>query len=693
MRLPLPEGLKSGRAAFLAAFAAAAVPAPPMDVNAWAEETRVVAAESGSPLPGRWSNAHAPYLREIQDCLSLAHPSASVVSKASAQSAKTEAGVNLIGALIDQAPAPILVVLPTIEEAGKFNKLKLQPTIDATPALAAKVLPPNSRDEQSSTAFFKRFRGGYLALTGANSSSGLQMVSARVLVATEISEYPAEADDRGDPLELAEARLTAWLSRGVKIYYDSTPSLAGACRISAKYEASDQRRFYVPCPSCGAYQVLRWAPDSPAGALKWRADAPPFGAYYVCAAHGCVIEHHQKRAMVAGGVWIKTFPLDDQDTRPPEVIEAAALEAWRARDSAGRAPGFAWWQAYVEFVPWDTIVAKYLAAKDDPSKLKVFWQQVLGEAWEEKGEAPDYERLFDRRESFAWRRVPDGALFLTGAADVQNDRIEWDVFAWAADFSSWRIDGGVVEGPTDDAATWRKLDEVVDRRYADARGNAWPVDAFGIDAGYRSQMVYAYVRRHAALERLYALDGRPGWKLPPLGTPSKRAVDFEGRKIGAVRLWPVGTYDMKSALYDALRKTIEGPGEDGRWKAGAAHFNEASDREYFKQLTAEFVADQPARSGVVHKVWQRDRSRANERHDVAVYARALAHHVTVGMGPAEFAKLAAHRQVPAAAVQRDLAALWAAPAAPEAAAPASTGPRRLADPGQSGPVRRLKADA
>lgn len=55
----------------------------------------------------------------------------------------------------------MMIVLPTLEEAVKFNRIKLAPTIEVTSRIAHKVLPVNSRDEQGSTTAFKRFAGGF----------------------------------------------------------------------------------------------------------------------------------------------------------------------------------------------------------------------------------------------------------------------------------------------------------------------------------------------------------------------------------------------------------------------------------------------------------------------------------------------------------------------------------------------------
>jgi len=492
-------GVASGATVFAATFAAAIDPPPVLTVSEWAEKHRMVSAESGSPYPGKWHNELVPYGVEIMDCLSFSDPCRDVVLKKSHQIAGTEFGVNLFGYTIDQQPSPIVIVLPTLDEGKKYDRVKLTPTIEATPVLRNKVRAQRSRDESGSTMSFKRFPGGYAQITGANSSTGLQMISARVLLAEEISEWPEDAGNRGDPLAQVEKRLTAWSMRGQKRYYSGTPALVGTCRISIKYEASDQRRYYVPCPHCETFQVLRFEH------LNRRRDRAPFEAYFTCAANGCVIEHFEKRAMIAGGVWIKTF--EDGDATPGPTIELNKLAVYRARDSEGRQPGFAIWQAYSPFTDWDSIVADQLDAQDSPFKEKTFVQQVLGEPFELSGEAPDYEKLVARREVYPLGVIPPGALVLTGMADVQGNRIEWAVYGWGIGMTGWLVDKGVVMGDPAKIETWGPMAEVVERTYEDRNGRHWPVEAFGVDAGYLSNMVYIFCRGR---ERVFALDGRGG---------------------------------------------------------------------------------------------------------------------------------------------------------------------------------------
>lgn len=628
-------GIFDGRAAFLSAFAEAIRPPKRITVAEWAEQYRYLAPESGSPFPGKWSNAVAPYLVEPMEVLSLQDPARDVVVKKSAQTGFTETAVNLVGYSIDQVPAPILYVLPSLDEAAKFNKIKLQPTFDATPALRRKVADTKRADEDSSTGSFKRFRGGFMVLTGANSSKGLQMISARIKIDDEVSEFPSDAGGRGDPVEQGDTRTLAYDEIGYKRYRLSTPGIKGACRISAYYEASDQRHYYVPCPHCGAYQVLVWKH------MKWRQKTEPFGAWYECQSCGQPIEAHHKRAIVAAGTWLKCYPGDDA---PPALVLAAEIEELRHRPSRGRQPGFHIWQAYSPFVSWDSTVAKFIDADGNPTKLKAFVQQSLGEEWEERGEAPEWQRLLLRREDYAEGTIPVGGLVLTGAADVQKDGIYYEIVAWGAAMTTWTVEARFLPGETADenGSAWTALRAVFEAQYRDAFGNRRVLDLAAVDAGYNTNQVYTFVRRHLTW---YAIKGQPGWYHPPIGTPSKQDVTFGGRKIKAgVQLWPIGTWGLKGALYANLRKDGRTAGAEAD-PAGYCHFGTFLDERYFQQLTAEYLADREQRGRVV-KEWVA--GGPNHFHDCRIYNMALAEHLRLSqMRPEDWAALAAQRNVPA----------------------------------------------
>jgi len=76
------------------------------------------------------------------------------------------------------------------------------------------------------------------------------------------------------------------------------------------------------------------------------------------------------------------------------------------------------------------MVRDFLEAKKNAETLKTFFNTSLGETFEEKGEAPEWERLYNRREFYPKGIVPQGGLILTAGADVQTDRIEVEIVAW-----------------------------------------------------------------------------------------------------------------------------------------------------------------------------------------------------------------------------------------------------------------------
>ena len=177
--------------------------------------------------------------------------------------------------------------------------------------------------------------------------------------------------------------------------------------------------------------------------------------------------------------------------------------------------------------------------------------------------------------------------------------------------------------------------------------------------------------RHSSRGTVYALDGRENWRMPPLGTPTKKDVSQDGTRIGAVMNWPVGTWDLKSEHYGALGLFLAGPDDaTGRYAPGAVFYPDHCDREYFRQLTAEYLDKVTTSTGAIQHRWVRRSDRRNEALDIAVYARALAHHLGDSLKPVDWLALAAERMERPAEAQMDLAALWAPGVAPPAAPPA-----------------------
>ena len=122
----------------------------------------------------------------------------------------------------------------------------------------------------------------------------------------------------------------------------------------------------------------------------------------------------------------------------------------------------------VGWLSWADIAQMWEAAQPTDEAKRSFKNSVLGETWVESGEAPDWQRLSERRETWKLGTVPPGGLFLTAGADVQKDRVEIDVWAWGRGLESWLVDHVVVEGGPERAATWSAMDDLLNRTWRHA---------------------------------------------------------------------------------------------------------------------------------------------------------------------------------------------------------------------------------
>ena len=93
------------------------------------------------------------------NCLGTQSPIQRVVMMFAAQTGKTEAQNCWLGYVIDHAPAPMLLVQPTLEMGKRLSKQRLESMITDTPCLNEKIAPARSRDS-GNTLSSKEFPGG-----------------------------------------------------------------------------------------------------------------------------------------------------------------------------------------------------------------------------------------------------------------------------------------------------------------------------------------------------------------------------------------------------------------------------------------------------------------------------------------------------------------------------------------------------
>jgi len=494
--------------------------------------------------------------------------------------------------VIHHAPGPMLAVLPTVEMAKRTSRGRLDPLIEDSPALRDRVKPARSRDAGNSM-LSKEFPGGILVLTGANSATGLRSMPARYIFLDEVDAYPASADEEGDPVTLAEARTTTFSHRR-KVFMVSTPTIRGLSRIEREYEASDQRRYFVPCPHCGAMQWLQFE------RLRWAKGQPDTAAYHCEGCDKPIAEHH-KTQMLERGEWRATAVSADPHSIGFHISALYSPLGWKS---------------------WAQIAQEWLAAQGSEEMLRAARNTLLGETWVESGDAPEWQRLAERREPFP-ATIPHLGLFLTAGADVQKDRIEVDVWAWGRGLESWLVDHIVIPGGPDDPAAWEKLTALLGQTWAHERGAVMTLAKLAIDTGYESAAVYGWARQQGTAQ-VAPVKGLEGFnRATPVSGPTFVDATIGGKRLRrGARLWTIAVSTFKAETYRHLRLERPAEPEDPN-PPGTLHLPDWIDTEWLKQLVAEQLVTVRNKRGYSHQEWQKMRER-NEALDCRVYARAAA---------------------------------------------------------------------
>jgi len=559
-------------------------PPPARTVSEYADASLVVVS---GPLAGtKWQTSFAPYQKGIMDAFH--EPDVEVVVvMGSSQWGKTSAALNIVAYHCDYDPCPIMVVEPTVDPMAKdFSTNRLQPLIDASPRLSETFSRRRQKDG-SNTTLLKTFRGGYIAIGGANSAASLAARAVRLLVLDEVDRYPAELPGEGDTLSIAIKRTTAYRNRR-RILMTSSPTLVGGT-IATWHGRGDQRRYYVPCPSCDHMHPYEWRN------VRWDGgrDGRPETARLHCPECDFAIDDAMRVALLAKGEW----RADNPDRVDRTIVS------------------FHIWGAYSPFESLRDIVAGFLKAnaqmrQGDRAELHTWLNTTLGEPIEPTtGEGVEADPLFARREAYPpGVDVPIGGCVLTMGVDVQDDRLELVVIAWGPGEEAWFVDRQLLPGDTSKPQPWAALDAVLEHEYVHEYGHQLMIAATCIDsAGHRTTEVYDYVARKAG-RRVFATIGRDGER-PIVSSPSMRAWGRQQRKVP---LYTIGVDTAKSLVMPRLRVTEAGP--------GYVHFPQAewADQELMEQLTSEVLVKK-FDHGVPRMFWRKRRTR-NEGLDCTVLA-------------------------------------------------------------------------
>lgn len=547
---------------------------PPEDitVSEWADKYRILDAKT-SAMPGPWRTEQTPYLKGIMDEFNN-YETEEIVYIKPTQVGGTECLQNMAGYIIQQDPAPTMIVYPTDKLAESISENRLQPMIKAAPTLKKRFL------ENESSKLELQFDGMYLTLAGSNSPSSLASKAIRFLFLDEVDKYPGASKKEADPISLARERTKTFHNR--KIFITSTPTLKTGHIWKAKEDADIEKHFFVPCPHCGEYIEFKWKqvhfPKEEGMSLADRAEF----ASYVCQECGCVITDQDKPDMLRLGEW-RTVK---QNTKFVRKV--------------------AFWMntLYSPFVRFSEVVKEFLKSKDDPEQLQNFVNSWLAEPWEDTKLKTNADLVMERQTEYEELVVPDWAKMLTGGVDVQENCLYWTIRAWGSYLTSQNIAHG-------QAFSFQEVERVMNLEYQMPDGTPMVVALALIDSGYNADLVYDFCVSNS------------DWALPSKGSSNPMLSHYKMSTVNKTDSWAFG---MNLVLVDTgkykdmIAGRMKKKNGSGSWMVYAG-----CDREYAEQVTAEHKVNVKMGNGKVKQEWQLKTSHADNHYlDCEVYALAAA---------------------------------------------------------------------
>ena len=486
----------------------------------------------------------------------------------------TECLQNMVGYIIQQDPAPTMIVYPTDKLAESISENRLQPMIKAAPGLRSKFL------ENNSLKLELQFDGMYLSLAGSNSPSSLASKAVKYLFLDEVDKYPGASKKEADPISLARERTKTFHNR--KIFITSTPTIREGHIWRAKEEADIEKHYFVPCPHCGEYIELKWQQIRfPKEEGMSYADRAEF-AVYVCQECGCSLTDKEKPDMLKKGEW--------------RVV----------RENTKYARKVAFWMntLYSPFVRFSEVVKEFLTTKDDPEMFQNFTNSWLAEPWEDTRLKTSIDIVLARQTEYEEYVVPEWTKVLTAGVDVQETSLYYTIRAWGDYLTSQNIAHGQV-------ASFKDIEKIMNLEYRMPDGTPMVVALALIDSGNDTDRVYDFCAINS------------DWALPSKGASNSMMshyrlskVNKSGSKAQGMNLVLVDTGKYKDMIAGRMQK------ENG---TGSWMVYQGCDEEYAKQVTSEQKVNIKNGRGQVKQQWKPKTSHADNHYlDCEVYALCAA---------------------------------------------------------------------
>lgn len=552
-----------------------------LSVTEFAERRHVLSSRFSS-YPGPLRLDRTPYMRDVLEAFT--DPAIDTITlKFGSQCAKTTGMEVVLNYAVHHDPGPCIWCLPSEKSRDSFVMERLKPSILASESWASMVASRGRAITRHRIDFVTM----PLFFAVADSEADLASKPARFVFADEIGKFPESTAREGSPLDQLRARQRTFATG--KFVQSSTPTSRDS-GIDREYNASDRRRWMVPCLKCGAATPWRWKD------IHWPERDPKMRRREFAER----LEHGEIAA------WWECPECGHKAFGDAEKQKMNDCGYWQAEETNRGHAGFHLPSLASMFTSFNKLASNWQLAieaeeQGNIQKRKHFTLHELAEGFVEKRIIMEEQTIVDRVDRELDNDLPKWADILSLGADLQWDRLYWVQTAWGRNHQRCHVmDFGVIEGDVDH--TLAALLAMI--RDAPVSPGATAVDS---GDGAHTETVYRWALANKGYG-VWPIKGASaalgGGKL--LGRSRDEKASHRGR------LWNLDTDKLKSFVSRLMSRPVE---HEGRVSFCAKAL---TDEAFQRQLCAE----QRLKNG---KWALRPGYADNHFWDATVYATAAAH--------------------------------------------------------------------
>ena len=590
----------------------------PRTADQWADANRILPV--GSAEPGPWRSARTPYT--IGPMRAFSVPGIQkIIWITATQMGKSALIQNVIGARLDDDPAPIILIAPTQSMVDNVVEPKIMDMLRTAESLFSKMVKG-----RKTTKHHKRISGVSLRLAWAGSETEMSSDSAAVAIIDELDRMGNHSSGDGSVIKQAESRTGVYPDGKVGI--TSTPKIGHVevvvdaetgishWKVEPKenitspiwlaWQEGSRHEWSVPCPDCGEYFIPRFS-------LLWwpkncDSKTAKKEARLTCDKCGALIKDEKRQWMNKRGVFVSPGQRPIKYNNGDDSVELLSsgkhytIEFGDAVMKEGESKASYWVSGLCSFSPKKTygfLASEWLDAitSGDPERIQGVVNLDFGELYRIKGIAPEWSQVMNcAMEGLGPGQVPDWVRLITAGVDVHPSRIDYIIRGWGQGMSSCLLEENILVGPTDQYDVWIQL--------ADVLQSSWgglPIVRMGIDSGYRTQWVYDFCMVNPVA---IPMKGRATLEKP--FRPVLIDYDKKGKTIkNGIKLWHFNTDTAKTFVHGRIvwmNQQLENVPVDARKKyiseiasqSGSFVLYDEVSVDYCKQIVAEQRVTKPS---------------------------------------------------------------------------------------------------